>query len=117
MVISIRYKYLISANDTISIVSENNSLCNNFDLSNLIIQSNESSELDSVRGDKVKCYYRTTGTSPFMPLMAGINSTSNPVSNGAHPSFDDFESEDDLDKEDIAFTLDAGKYSLIEIYK
>ncbi|XP_008207430.1 putative transcription factor capicua isoform X1 [Nasonia vitripennis] len=87
--------------------NENTSMCNNLESSNPLIQSNKSSQISHVSGDKVKCYYRTTGTSPFMPLMSGIQSTSNLVSNSADPPYDDFESEDDLDKEDIAFTLDG----------
>lgn len=59
----------------------------------------------STHGD-TSSYYRTTATSPLMPL------TSTPVhsaalSNGTRP-YDDIESEDDLDREDIAFP-DAGR--------
>lgn len=87
-------------------------MCNNLESSNSLIQSNKSSQISHVSGDKVKCYYRTTGTSPFMPLINSIQSTSNLVSNSADPAYDDFESEDDLDKEDIAFTLDGGELNL-----
>nr|XP_033330667.1 putative transcription factor capicua isoform X4 [Megalopta genalis] len=48
-------------------------------------------------------YYRTTGTSP---LMTSAHSASTALSNGSRP-YDDLESEDDLDREDITFPSDA----------
>ncbi|XP_076650659.1 putative transcription factor capicua isoform X1 [Halictus rubicundus] len=48
-------------------------------------------------------YYRTTGTSP---LMTSAYSASTALSNGSRP-YDDLESEDDLDREDITFPSDA----------
>lgn len=52
-------------------------------------------------------YYRTTGTSPLMTLGTPAHSAGTALSNGSRP-YDDYESEDDLDKEDIAFPSEAG---------
>ncbi|KAK0169787.1 hypothetical protein PV328_010428 [Microctonus aethiopoides] len=52
-------------------------------------------------------YYRTTGTSPLMNLGTATHATSTPLTNGSRP-YDDLESEDDLDREDITFPSDAG---------
>ncbi|KAG7206273.1 hypothetical protein KM043_003656 [Ampulex compressa] len=52
-------------------------------------------------------YYRTTGTSPLMTLGTPAHSASTALSNGSRP-YDDLESEDDLDREDITFPSDAG---------
>ncbi|XP_053974367.1 putative transcription factor capicua isoform X3 [Hylaeus anthracinus] len=52
-------------------------------------------------------YYRTTGTSPLMTLGTSAHSASIALSNGNRP-YDDLESEDDLDREDITFPSDAG---------
>ncbi|XP_011629642.1 putative transcription factor capicua isoform X2 [Pogonomyrmex barbatus] len=49
-------------------------------------------------------YYRTTGTSPLMTLNPAHSATA--LSNGSRP-YDDLESEDDLDREDITFPSDA----------
>ncbi|XP_053974370.1 putative transcription factor capicua isoform X6 [Hylaeus anthracinus] len=51
-------------------------------------------------------YYRTTGTSPLMTLGTSAHSASIALSNGNRP-YDDLESEDDLDREDITFPSDA----------
>ncbi|XP_067209747.1 protein capicua homolog isoform X3 [Linepithema humile] len=51
-------------------------------------------------------YYRTTGTSPLMTLGTPAHSAT-ALSNGSRP-YDDLESEDDLDREDITFPSDAG---------
>ncbi|XP_076237686.1 putative transcription factor capicua isoform X7 [Calliopsis andreniformis] len=51
-------------------------------------------------------YYRTTGTSPLMTLGTTAHPTSTALSNGSRP-YDDLESEDDLDREDITFPSDA----------
>lgn len=51
-------------------------------------------------------YYRTTGTSPLMALSTSAHSAT-ALSNGSRP-YDDLESEDDLDREDITFPSDAG---------
>jgi len=51
-------------------------------------------------------YYRTTGTSPLMTLSTPAHSAT-ALSNGSRP-YDDLESEDDLDREDITFPSDAG---------
>ncbi|XP_072750573.1 uncharacterized protein Cic isoform X2 [Anoplolepis gracilipes] len=51
-------------------------------------------------------YYRTTGTSPLMNLGTSAHSAT-ALSNGSRP-YDDLESEDDLDREDITFPSDAG---------
>ncbi|XP_025157764.1 putative transcription factor capicua isoform X4 [Harpegnathos saltator] len=51
-------------------------------------------------------YYRTTGTSPLMTLGTPAHSASTALSNGSRP-YDDLESEDDLDREDITFPSDA----------
>ncbi|XP_070150484.1 protein capicua homolog isoform X2 [Polyergus mexicanus] len=51
-------------------------------------------------------YYRTTGTSPLMTLGTSAHSAT-ALSNGSRP-YDDLESEDDLDREDITFPSDAG---------
>lgn len=51
-------------------------------------------------------YYRTTGTSPLINLGTPAHS-STVLSNGSRP-FDDLESDDDLDREDITFPSDAG---------
>ncbi|XP_011053409.1 PREDICTED: putative transcription factor capicua isoform X2 [Acromyrmex echinatior] len=50
-------------------------------------------------------YYRTTGTSPLMTLGTPAHSAT-ALSNGSRP-YDDLESEDDLDREDITFPSDA----------
>ncbi|KAL6430569.1 hypothetical protein ACFW04_007861 [Cataglyphis niger] len=50
-------------------------------------------------------YYRTTGTSPLMTLGTSAHSAT-ALSNGSRP-YDDLESEDDLDREDITFPSDA----------
>lgn len=52
-------------------------------------------------------YYRTTGTSPLMTLGTSVHSANTALSNGGRP-YDDLESEDDLDREDITFPSDAG---------
>ncbi|XP_015429476.1 PREDICTED: putative transcription factor capicua isoform X3 [Dufourea novaeangliae] len=52
-------------------------------------------------------YYRTTGTSPLMTLGTSAHSANTALSNGNRP-YDDLESEDDLDREDITFPSDAG---------
>lgn len=52
-------------------------------------------------------YYRTTGTSPLMTLSTPAHPVSIALSNGNRP-YDDLESEDDLDREDITFPSDAG---------
>ncbi|XP_029031928.2 putative transcription factor capicua isoform X3 [Osmia bicornis bicornis] len=52
-------------------------------------------------------YYRTTGTSPLMTLGTSAHSATTALSNGSRP-YDDLESEDDLDREDITFPSDAG---------
>lgn len=52
-------------------------------------------------------YYRTTATSPLMTLGTTAHSASTALSNGSRP-YDDLESEDDLDREDITFPSDAG---------
>ncbi|XP_015429475.1 PREDICTED: putative transcription factor capicua isoform X2 [Dufourea novaeangliae] len=51
-------------------------------------------------------YYRTTGTSPLMTLGTSAHSANTALSNGNRP-YDDLESEDDLDREDITFPSDA----------
>nr|XP_031836030.1 putative transcription factor capicua isoform X2 [Nomia melanderi] len=51
-------------------------------------------------------YYRTTGTSPLLTLSTSAHSASTALSNGSRP-YDDLESEDDLDREDITFPSDA----------
>ncbi|XP_032676177.1 protein capicua homolog isoform X5 [Odontomachus brunneus] len=51
-------------------------------------------------------YYRTTGTSPLMTLGTSAHSASTALSNGSRV-YDDLESEDDLDREDITFPSDA----------
>nr|XP_012147638.1 PREDICTED: protein capicua homolog isoform X2 [Megachile rotundata] len=51
-------------------------------------------------------YYRTTGTSPLMTLGTSAHSATTALSNGSRP-YDDLESEDDLDREDITFPSDA----------
>ncbi|XP_026824235.1 protein capicua homolog isoform X2 [Ooceraea biroi] len=51
-------------------------------------------------------YYRTTGTSPLMTLGNPAHSAT-ALTNGNRP-YDDLESEDDLDREDITFPSDAG---------
>ena len=54
-------------------------------------------------------YYRTTGTSPLMTLASTpVHPASTTLSNGNRP-YDDIESEDDLDREDITFPSDAGE--------
>ncbi|XP_020282979.1 putative transcription factor capicua isoform X3 [Pseudomyrmex gracilis] len=50
-------------------------------------------------------YYRTTGTSPLLNLGTPAHSAT-ALSNGSRP-YDDLESEDDLDREDITFPSDA----------
>ncbi|XP_025993215.1 putative transcription factor capicua isoform X2 [Solenopsis invicta] len=50
-------------------------------------------------------YYRTTGTSPLMTVGTPAHSAT-ALSNGSRP-YDDLESEDDLDREDITFPSDA----------
>jgi hypothetical protein len=57
----------------------------------------------------MKCCYRTTSTSPLIPLSVTIHS-SNSVCNSTERAYDDIESDDDLDREDIAFPLDPGKF-------
>lgn len=52
-------------------------------------------------------YYRTTGTSPLMAISTPVHSANATLSNGSRP-YDDLESEDDLDREDITFPSDAG---------
>lgn len=52
-------------------------------------------------------YYRTTSTSPLINLGTATHATSTPLINGSRP-YDDLESEDDLDREDITFPSDAG---------
>lgn len=52
-------------------------------------------------------YYRTTGTSPLMTLGTPGHSANTTLSNGSRP-YDDLESDDDLDREDITFPSDAG---------
>lgn len=52
-------------------------------------------------------YYRTTGTSPLMTLATSAHPATTALSNGSRP-YDDLESEDDLDREDITFPSDAG---------
>ncbi|XP_076750311.1 putative transcription factor capicua isoform X6 [Xylocopa sonorina] len=51
-------------------------------------------------------YYRTTGTSPLMTLGTSAHPATTALSNGSRP-YDDLESEDDLDREDITFPSDA----------
>ncbi|XP_063980469.1 protein capicua homolog isoform X3 [Diachasmimorpha longicaudata] len=51
-------------------------------------------------------YYRTTGTSPLMTLGTPAHSANTTLSNGNRP-YDDLESDDDLDREDITFPSDA----------
>ncbi|XP_060817869.1 putative transcription factor capicua isoform X3 [Bombus pascuorum] len=51
-------------------------------------------------------YYRTTGTSPLMTLATSAHPATTALSNGSRP-YDDLESEDDLDREDITFPSDA----------
>ncbi|XP_076675835.1 putative transcription factor capicua isoform X9 [Andrena cerasifolii] len=51
-------------------------------------------------------YYRTTATSPLMTLSTSAHSASTALSNGSRP-YDDLESEDDLDTEDITFPSDT----------
>nr|XP_050864104.1 protein capicua homolog isoform X2 [Vespula vulgaris] len=51
-------------------------------------------------------YYRTTGTSPLMTLGTPAHSASTALSNGSRP-YDELESEDDLDRENITFPSDA----------
>ncbi|XP_066597113.1 protein capicua homolog isoform X2 [Prorops nasuta] len=51
-------------------------------------------------------YYRTTGTSPLMTLGTPAHSATTALTNGNRP-YDDLESEDDLDREDITFPSDA----------
>lgn len=58
----------------------------------------------STHGDS-SGYYRTTGTSPLMTLSTAAHSANAALSNGR---YDDLESEDDLDREDITFPSDAG---------
>ncbi|XP_011503785.1 PREDICTED: putative transcription factor capicua [Ceratosolen solmsi marchali] len=82
-------------------LNENDNTYRNLESSDLL-QSVKSSE-DNVY-EKIKCCYRTTGTSPLIPLSVTVH-TSNICSN-AERTYDDFESEDDLDREDIAFPLD-----------
>lgn len=56
-------------------------------------------------------YYRTTGTSPLMTLGNPAHSASTALSNGSRP-YDELESEDDLDRENITFPSDAGNTNL-----
>ncbi|KAL0123954.1 hypothetical protein PUN28_006048 [Cardiocondyla obscurior] len=59
-----------------------------------------------ISGHNDTSYYRTTGTSPLMTLGTPAHSAT-ALSNGSRP-YDDLESEDDLDREDITFPSDAG---------
>ncbi|XP_058805167.1 uncharacterized protein LOC131672143 isoform X2 [Phymastichus coffea] len=52
-----------------------------------------------------KCHYRSTATSPLQPLTFNVQSTLDNVCSTR--LYDEFESEDDLDREDISFNLDA----------
>ncbi|XP_078053314.1 putative transcription factor capicua isoform X3 [Augochlora pura] len=68
-----------------------------------IMLHHSSNHTSHISAHNTDTYYRTTGTSP---LMTSAHSASTALSNGSRP-YDDLESEDDLDREDITFPSDA----------
>ena len=73
------------------------------------VQPNEVSQKNQVTQGDTRCYYRTTGTSPLIPHGVPAHSTpNNAIFNSAGRPYDELESEDDLDREDITFPLDQG---------
>ncbi|KAJ8686393.1 hypothetical protein QAD02_022187, partial [Eretmocerus hayati] len=77
----------------------------NLEVSNSSFKSSQSSQA-RYSNEKPKCFYRSTGTSPLNSLPVNV-SHSNTINNSAVGTYEDLESEDDLDREDITFPLDT----------
>lgn len=79
-----------------------------------IIQHHQTPHISS-HNDSTE-YYSTADTSPLAGMSNPVHPTSTAMSNGSRP-YDDLESEDDLDREDITFPSDAGLFIYIIHFK